>query len=51
MTQWVSDNTVLLILVIPYAYLLAWVVATAYFHVKFDYHKRFLKNIQPEGRE
>jgi hypothetical protein len=48
MTQWVSDNTVLLILALPYAYLLAWVITTAYFHVKYDYHKRFLKNI---GRE
>jgi hypothetical protein len=44
-----TDDYILAVLAIPYGYLLSWAIVTAYFHVKFDYHKRFLKNM--EGRE
>lgn len=39
-------DLVILVLTIPYAYILARAVTTAYFHVKFDYHKRFLKSME-----
>lgn len=33
-------------LALPYAYILSWAVASAYFNVKHDYQKRFLKNME-----
>jgi hypothetical protein len=44
-----TDNYILLVLALPYGYLLSRVIVAAYFQAKFEYQKRFLKGI--EGRD
>lgn len=43
------DHYILIVLSLPYGYLLSRVVVAAYFQTKFDYQKRFLKGM--EGRD